>query len=265
MNSRKILTSLLLSVSMLLPVAGQAANLISVIIADTKDSSIGASVQSDFTHMQKKTAEIAKYTNLKEVKTHVRGSEATPKRLERILEELKVGKNDVVVFFYAGHSYHPSEKKKTTPWPDIIFSTGGKSVPYESVLKKLEKKKPRLLLAISDSCNNLLSRDVDEPEDRAAGSKADSHVLEHNYKQLFLETTGTIKVVSSSVGESSWGGSSGGVFTNAFLARLDKAVESHNGIDWKAILKDASKQTTQKSSGKMNSSQHPYYEIKVKS
>lgn len=262
MRPRKILTPLLLGLAMLLPVAGQAANLISVIIADTKDGSIGASVQKDFTNMQSKAAEIAKYTKLKEIKVHVSGNDASPKRLDRALEELKVSKNDVVVFFYAGHGYHPSEKKKTTPWPNLIFSSGGKSIAYESVIKNLEKKKPRLLLAIADTCNSL-SREGEESEDRAQANKADSTALEHNYKQLFLETTGTIKIASSSVGESAWGGKSGGVFTNAFLSKLNKAVQSHNGIDWKAIVEDASKQTTQETVGK-NSAQHPYYELKIK-
>lgn len=261
-NLLKRLPALFLCVLMLLPMAAQAGQLISIIVADTKDSSIGDSVQRDFTNMQSKTAEIAKYTKLKEVKIHLRESSATADRINKALNEISVNKDDVIIFFYAGHSYHPSSKK-STPWPTIVFSSSSKSLPYDNVIKTLENKKPRLLLTIADSCNHFLSRDAEERYE-ARASKADSYVLEHNYKQLFLDTSGKILVVSASPGESSWGGKSGGIFTNAFLSKLNAAVESHNGIDWKDILKDASKKTTQSTSNK-NSPQHPYYEVKLKS
>jgi hypothetical protein len=262
-HSNKTFSGLLLSFLMLLPMAAHADNLISIIVCDTKADSIGASVEKDFANMQKKTAEIAKYTKMKEVKVHLRGSEANPQRLNRILDELKVTKNDVVVFYYAGHGYHPSSQKKSTPWPTIIFETSSKSVSYDGLIKDLERKKPRLLLALADTCNSL-SRGLDECDEiRATSSKVDSYVLEHNYKKLFLETSGSIKITGCSVGESSWGGRAGGVFTVAFLSKLNKAVESHNGIDWRDIVDEVSRKTTQDSP--KNSKQHPYYELKIKS
>lgn len=264
MKSRNtILSALFLCFLTLLPMMAQAGNLISIIIADTKDSSIGDSVDRDFTNMRSKTAEIAKYTKMKEVKVHLRDSEANPQRLSRILDELKVNKDDVVVFFYAGHGFHPRAQKKSTPWPSMTFSSGGKSISYDSVMKGLEQKKPRLLLTVADTCNSL-TRGLEDNEGIRASPKVDSYVLEHNYKQLFVETTGSIKVTSSSVGESAWGGRSGGIFTNAFINNLNAAVESRNGIDWKVILEKTSKKTTQETANK-NSPQHPYYELKIKS
>lgn len=257
----KLASIFFLSLFMLLPLIAQAGNLVSIIVADTKDSSIGDSVRRDFSNMQSKIAEIAKHTKMKEVKVHLRDSQATSQRVNSALSDLKVGKDDVVIFFYAGHGYHSSSEKKS-PWPNMIFSNGGKSISYESVIKNLEKKKPRLLLTIADTCNSLSGGREGEEESRAKPTPTDNYVLEHNYKQLFIETNGTIKVTSSSVGESAWGGKSGGIFTNAFISQLDKAVESRNGIDWKAILKESSKKTASSTSNK-NSTQHPYYELKV--
>lgn len=260
---KQTFSALFLCILMLLPMGAYAGNLISIIIADTKDDSIGDSVQEDFSNVRNKTAEIAKYTQMKEVKVHLRENDATSKRLTRILSDLKVNNDDVIIFFYAGHGIHPRAQKNTTPWPSITFSSGGKTVPYESVIKGLEQKKPRLLIAIADTCQTLVRGGEDYSCDRGKEKKVDSYVLEHNYKQLFLETTGSIRVTSSSVGESAWGGRSGGIFTNALLSNLNKAVESRNGIDWKVILENASHKTTQATANK-NSPQHPYYELKIK-
>lgn len=258
------LSAFILCILMLMPLMAQADNLISILVADTKDDFIGGSVQKDFANMQSKMTEIAKYTKMKEIKIHLNENDATPQRLNRILGELTVNKDDVIVFFYAGHGFHPRSQKNTTPWPNMIFSSGGKSVSYDSVIRNLEQKKPRLLLTIADTCN-MLSGDRDGSECTRAptSAKKDSFVLEHNYKLLFLETTGTIKIASSSVGESAWGGKSGGIFTNAFLSKMDRAVQSQNGIDWQVILEESARKTSL-DTAKKNSTQHPYYEIKVR-
>ncbi len=91
-------------------------------------------------------------------------------------------------------------------------------------------------------------------------NSASDYVLEHNYKQLFLETSGSIKIASSSVGEYAWGGRSGGVFTNAFTNKLKNAVTSENGIDWQDILDEAHDQTSMQTSN-YQTVQHPYFEV----
>lgn len=262
-STKKILTALLLSAPLCLPTVAQAANLISIIVADTKDITIGNTVKVDFDNMRNTISEVAKYTQLNSIEINLEGNETTPTNLLKKLEDLTIDPDDVVVFYFAGHGYHLLSEQNGSPWPNLYFCLNGQGVHYDTVFNDLEKKNPRLLLSIADVCNNLL------PDNRAPlraraliFEETPEYVREHNYKQLFLEATGSIRIASASVGEFSWGGPNGGVFTRSFIKSIKDSVKSTNGIDWNSILDESYNQTTLLTS-KKNSTQHPYFEINI--
>lgn len=260
-STSKFLTALFFSATLILPMAAQAANLISIIVADTKDHTIGDSVKSDFDNMRNNMRTIAKFTELNPIEITLEGTETTSSNLLQRLDTLTIEQEDVVVFFFAGHGFHVSSEKSTTPWPNIYFSQNGQGIRYESIIKDLEKKNPKLLITIVDACNNLIPNESAPLRARTAMfNYTPDYVLEHNYKQLFLETSGTIKITSSAVGEFAWGGKAGGVFTRSFIDKLNRAVTSENGIDWQDILDETYDQTSQLTSN-YETVQHPYYEV----
>lgn len=253
--------------TLILPNRTHAANLISIIAADTTDRSIGYSVKADFENMKRAAQEISFFTGLTLVEINLEDTEVTPYDLLEKLQQVDIQPDDVVIFFFSGHGFHIESEKDSTPWPSLYFSINAHALDYESVIKLIEDKNPKFMLTIVDICNSLIPdqaapyNPLKTPTTNLSAYSED-YVLEHNYKKLFIETSGSIKISSASVGEYSKGGSFGGIFTRAFLADLKKATTSTNGIDWEVILEETYVHTSTVSA-KSNSSQHPYYEIDI--
>lgn len=263
-------TTLLLTLySFNIPLTVNAANLVSIVVADTLDPSIGDSVKADFENIGKNLELIAKFTQLNLVEIKLEKEEATPLNLLEKLDALVVDQEDVLLFYFAGHGYHPESKVETTPWPSMLFSHVGVGVKYATVLSELENKNPRLLLTIMDSCNEIVPEDQAPFRVRSAHFGASDDVLERNYKKLFLETSGSIKIVSSTLGQFAWGESGvdpypgGGVFTSSFIDNLNAAVQTIDECNWQDILEKTSDQTIMITTNLKASIQKPYYEVKI--
>lgn len=262
-STSRLLTALLFSVTLFLPMVSHAANLISIVVADTKDHSIGESVKIDFERMQTMMREAAKFTELNPIEIHLEGNDTTPSNLFKKMDELTVAPDDVVVFFFAGHGYHLTSESSTTPWPHLYFSQHGRGLFFEDVIRDLEAKNPRFLLAVADVCNSLIPDSYAPLRARAARfeNRVDD-IREHNYKQLFLETSGTVKITGASVSEFAWGGDNGGAFTRSFINSVNESVISTGGIDWNLILNKSYIQTALITSF-APSIQHPYFEMEL--
>lgn len=259
----RFLTALLFSVTLLLPAISNAANLISVIVADTMDYSIGESVKIDSGRMQAIVKQAARFTDLNPIEICLTGNDTTSTNVLKKLDELSVSQEDVVIFYFAGHGYHLTSEQNSTPWPNLYFSVNGQGLFFEKIIKDLESKKPRLLLAIADVCNSLIPDSHAPLRARAHALKSSyEDIREYNYKQLFLETSGTIKVAGSSVGEFAWGGYNGAIFTYSFANSLNEAVTSTTGVDWNLILANSYIRTAILTS-QTSTTQHPYYEVEL--
>lgn len=256
---KKLISAIILSLVVILPI--EAANLISITVADTLDEDIGDSVKIDLRNIRSEMQKVSKYTRLKLKEIIIQGSDTTPANLKKTLDKVSINKDDVVVFYFSGHGYHLESKAKTTPWPTLFFSQDGEGVEYEYVLHSLQKKNPRLLITLVDCCNNIMRNEEAPLLARALVERASiSDTMKKNYIKLFLQTKGSIKIASSKVGEYSWGGSQGGLFTYYFLQKIKGAVLKN--ADWRSILKASSDETV-KDSSESDSIQHPYYEIAI--
>lgn len=234
-------------------IALDAATLHSVIVADTTDESIGDSTAVDLSMMRKETVKIAHYTGLRLRETILQGRYVEPHALLKVIDKLKVKSDDVVVFYFSGHGFR-SESKGDNPWPNLYFSLKGEGVDLTLVKEKLEEKNPRFILAIADVCNSEIPDLLSPPlVFKMFRYSNDEEVMKANYRTLFLETEGTLIVSSSEVGEFSWGTSSGGLFTLAFLQSLDSAIRSSEYPNWEAILTRAYELVSE--------DQHPQWEL----
>jgi hypothetical protein len=233
----------------------EGANLHAIIVADTKDRSIGRSVNQDLLNMKSIASKIAKNTSLKLKSSVLSSKNASPSKLLACVKKLKVGKDDVVFFYFSGHGYRTASKGNI-PWPNLEFSSLNKAVEFELITKKLSEKKPRLLLAIADACNGLIA-DAWAPlvVYKSAEKALAKDQIQENYKKLFLKTKGRILITSSESGELSWCGSDGSLYTNAFLRQLQSVVSSLQTPSWENLLGWASLM--------ISDEQHPYYEINI--
>lgn len=91
---------------------GEAANLHVLMVCDTNDHKIGQSIQIDIGRMKKQFKSIEKNTGLHLNLFLFQGSAAKPKEIIATLDSLDVEKDDVILFYFAGHGFRV-EKKKT--------------------------------------------------------------------------------------------------------------------------------------------------------
>jgi len=229
----------------------EAGELIAVLVCDTEASNIEDASAADLESMRREASRICQHTGLS-LREVVFSENLRPKPFYRTLKALSVTDEDVVLFYFSGHGYRTPSKEN--PWPNLFFSASKSGVDFFEVTRRLEQKRPRLLISIADCCNNILPTHYAAPVYHGSlFAKAPSRVV-LNYQQLFLEQTGTVIVASSEVGEYSWCISKGALFTLAFVESLQIETKKRAGeADWQTLL-DRAAYT-------VRARQHPLYLI----
>ncbi len=139
------------------------------------------------------------------------GSEMSKSKIQSELNNISVGSNDVIWYYYTGHG----ENYNTWPISDE------REVPITWVFNKVKAKGARLSLTQYDCCN-WRSPQVSAPSDIRPKS---------SFKYLFLEAKGHIIASSCSSGQFSYGKEGrGSVYTNEFYDAI------HEGLKWDQVL-----------------------------
>lgn len=234
----------------------EAASLHAIIVGDTLDESIGDGAAVDVQKMRYAVQQIAKNTKLSLKQDILAGKNTTPTKLLAKVNKLKIKNDDVILFFFSGHGYRTPSKDNNIPWPNLSFSQLDQAVEFEFITQKLEQFKPRLLLAITDVCNNVIP-DAFAPllVHKADEKPISSTKIVENYRELFLRTSGTLLIASSRPGEYSWATSRGSLFTLAFLQQLEKEVKTTGIANWQNLLGRAA--------NALQDTQHPVYYIQL--
>lgn len=214
----------------------EAANLYSIIVADTKDESIGDTTAIDFLRMRREVKKIAQNTGLDLKEINFQENGVRPLLVLSQLDQLMVNSDDVVIFYFSGHGFR-TVRKGVDPWPVLHFTIVDEGVELSFIKEKLEKKQPRFLLVIADVCNSYTpSRYAPPLICKMFGPTPDQEILRANYQSLFLESEGTLIITSSKKGEPSWCSDTGGLFTGALLHSISRAVKRCDYPDWEVIL-----------------------------
>jgi uncharacterized protein YcfL len=203
-----------------------------IILADTNDKKIGASTKVDFNKFMNLAKEISNNTGMKLKDYSFKGNSLNHNFVITRLNNLRVNPNDVVIFYYAGHGVNPDTG---TRWPSMILN--GKSLELNFVVNTIQKKHPRLFLAIADTCNTFSN---DRAVTLVNRSQSGSSVpVSKNYQELFLRARGSIVASGAKPGQLSWSDSKyGGLFTYQFLESLKRGLSS-NQPNWHTIIKSA--------------------------
>jgi hypothetical protein len=210
-----------------------AANFHAIILADTNDKTIGNSVIIDQRKINNLIKNIARNTGLTLKQQHIYGYNFNYNTIKRSLNNLSVRPNDVVMFYYSGHSNNTRTGSK---WPSLNLK--GKLLRLDNVIRSLKAKNPRLLLIIADSCNNFASRS--SISNNIMNLQGRQTPRRQNYQRLFLKKKGTIIMTAATPGEYAWGNAqAGGFFTHQLLDSLNQELASSSSPNWNQLVKRA--------------------------
>ncbi|MBA3239425.1 MAG: caspase family protein [Parachlamydiaceae bacterium] len=153
----------------------------------------------------------------------------------RKIEQLVIEPDDVVVVYFAMHGYRFREKASI--WPNIFFGESDNGLEMEYIISKIRYKKPRMFMAIADSCNSYVRKDSISTKRALSGINAMAE--KENFKKLFLNYSGSIIACGAIPGQSSWGNDVVGGYMTASLIESLKDVlsrESTEDVSWEAIF-----------------------------
>ncbi|MCB1135699.1 MAG: caspase family protein [Chlamydiia bacterium] len=157
--------------------------------------------------------------------------------LERTIDELQVGGDDVVLFYYTGHGYNLTGEQEL---PTLALH--GQHIELQRIQEKLESKRPRLCLIIVDCCNSYLPGElqalISPPRSIGLGSVIRAGV-NNNYQHLIQESEGLYVICGASQGEYAFCTDRGGVFTNAFVDVFNSECMAAGSTSWHSIIDDA--------------------------
>lgn len=211
-----------------------------IIAADTSDNSIGAGVMGNVNDILNMFKDIRDQGGFNLVDDQIiKGDAFGCDAIKTAIENVPDGGQEVIVFYYSGHGYRlPTD---TSKFPSFycgsdIYSIGAPSLL--AVTDALKVKRPRLVIAIADTCNVVISEPsvpVAAYAARLAGTpKAKAYVnLFENYK-------GVLVISSSIAGQYSWYYPDHGIFTRQLIRSFNVDTGAGKAGLWDEILKDAS-------------------------
>lgn len=230
----KALRSILITVAFAAASSGLGAQTLHfLIVADTGDRSIGASVNEDLSNMQKKAREISSATGMRLNLKVIKSPEFNYTTTLQAVQQIAPGPNDTVFFYYSGHGYRTRETR--TKWPLMYTKAPQSGLEFQKVLDILDQKNPRLIIALGDLCNSF--------SDQSAGSsnmRAFAQIEVDNYKKLFVNFRGRVYASGSKPGQYSFAMEDGGAFTNQWLQALGNELRAEDP-NWKRLMAVATK------------------------
>jgi hypothetical protein len=229
------------------PVTAQPpGRVVAILVADTLDGEIGQSAAVNEGDLKALVNDdLASAGHIPVTLFEVAGKDFSCATMQKILsggvyrgQKLALASSDAVLFYYAGHGYNAGGTK----FPTLICSNLNqipepkKDLSLDGVVQKLDKFRPRLVIAIADACNESLF------QGEVAQHKGLERPGAEKLQQLFLDYRGTLMFSGSVIGQKSWypnkrAGVS--VFTNQFLTafhdELTAAANEDRQAKWETI------------------------------
>lgn len=241
-----------------------------IIVANTAIPDIGKSCSIDLNAMKNEFNGIASFLNVKINNYIIEGQDFNKNKLLRVLDNLTVNPNDVIIFYYTGHGFRWADQTDKYPSLDMRSSeymqmSMENAIYLNQIINKIEKKGARMNLILSDCCNVSNGRNGVTSSSYIAGRSfqgADKAKLE----KLFFRSNGTIISSACAPGEVAWCNPSvGGFFTVSFFQALKEEVGLLNDKQpsWENIMENTRKNTRNKSQDCYQcKTQNPIYTIK---
>jgi hypothetical protein len=245
---------------------GYTQTLHALIFADTNSGGkVGESVMNDYNSINDEIANIQTATGLTLNPLYFNEDACDKETLLGTLKGLKCQPNDVVIFYYSGHGGRA--KEDASVFPQLVFdNTDTQAYPLYKIDEAIESKRPRFRLIIADCCNS------DDPgmSVKSVLTKGKSIVSKANinvYKELFLNTKGSVVIASSKAGQTSGicevDGMLRGTFTVCLENELEKLLSGNGQAKWKSLLENTQTATMNYTANSVVHRQTPVFEIKL--
>lgn len=236
---------------------------------DTRDRMLGSGARAALQIVQDQFSAAAQSIHYEINPLFVQKDQFNRHNLERTLQELSVGEEDIIVFYYFGHGFRYNNDASRYPTCFIgkngIDEPGVAAWPLTDIYQQLTQKNARLTLVFAECCNNEIG--VPAPIDNYVATRQMSvnFASKDRYKALFLQNQGSILLASSDQGQVSWATSTGGYFLDSFMDAIQYQVSSGNTapVSWKSLLEDTDRRVKQLAAEK-NRLQEPIYSIQIK-
>ncbi len=191
------------------------------------------------------------------------GNDVTPENCVQIIDRMKCDANDIVVFYYIGHGYHPYDD--VTDYPTMVLGTrtiSEKAVPLSWVHNKLKDKGVRLVITIG-ACSNVIMQNLGGEKSAFAIPSKGLSLVENSLtfsenglsaiQRAFACTKGEIVICAASRGQGAFGGftSMGGIdYLTAALITNFEDLTYENNFSWESLLNETQSTIWELTNGK---------------
>ncbi|MDR1120545.1 MAG: caspase family protein [Dysgonamonadaceae bacterium] len=256
------LISILLTIFVATHISAQTLH--TILVANEKETYREKDRAEDVTQMDNLFKDVANCISYQYNSVKKSDEYFSPQEINKEINNLNTGQNDIIVFYYSGHGKHPKEDK--SKWPTLEFNAGDKDdYPFTEIVKSLDEKakNAKLILCIADCCNDFYNLKGNHPNSDQELQKNKRDIYIKNIQNLFIGFSGkkTIIISAASKGQLSWSSTSGpyygSFFRGYFQESIYKLASDNNSPDWYSIMNLAIKQTESNFSKK----QTPQYEV----
>lgn len=240
-----------------------------IMFCNTQNPSIGKSVQQDFQKMRIEFKSMANFIGYKYAPYEFKDNKFNRQNLEKTINNLKCGPDDIVFFYYSGHGGRSRREKTDYPQMELLVdgSRGGDErtdlYPLYNVKERIKAKHPRLTIVMGDLCNSYANGITPKEIALDKGPTLKTGGKSQFYKDLFFKMKGDIIATSSKPGETSAAYDFGGAYTYVFLGVLQIMVEKGVDASWETLLENAQYMTNEcvKKWSADRAQQHPIFNI----
>lgn len=236
------------------PVITSVSKLHLLIVANTLIGDIGPSCTSDRDKLDYEFRSIAEALGIGYQKYVVEGSNFNKSNVQNALNNLKVSKNDVVVFVYRGHGFRWNNQTDSYPMMDLrtsnyISISQSTSMGVSDVYNSLKNKGARLNIILADCCNNYVGLNQ-MTATSFLNSQSDNKPDINKLKKLFINARGNLVAAAARSGEYSWANPFGGFYTLSFIQAMKEKISYFNNssFNWDEVINYAAKLAKDKSS-----------------
>ncbi|HNA92633.1 MAG TPA: caspase family protein [Chitinophagaceae bacterium] len=248
-----------------------------IMVANTEDARIGASVKKDVTNLYSEIKDVSTFLKLPLNYVEISGSNFGKEKVEAAISNLKPGTNDIVIFYYSGHGYsndqnaslkYPQFDLRQSRFDDIYVAT----LNVQDVYNKIKAKNARLNIVLADCCNSSLGTLKPEGKSFALTTKSLLSWDRNFCNELFMNSSGSVLATAAKKGQYAYGNTDvGGYFTSNFVTAIEKYLSKFQSTapTWDKIIAEAQTTTVSLSLSnlcKENTScrQDPVYSVDVR-
>jgi hypothetical protein len=217
--------------------AGYSATLHSIIVTDTAADTLALAAGISQKKMVNQVTNIANQTSLALNLIVILGENLNDKTIFDAILNLEVNPDDIIVFFWNGHGYNTLTKSQKSIWPYLYLTNQRVGIDFEEITQLLQQKNPQFLLAIADTCNEII---LFPPPLKKYNPCFDAIGILNStkgYQELFLNQKGSLIISSSIVDTYAYGNDkTGSLFTNAFLHKFNEELHKGPYASWESIL-----------------------------